>query len=67
MPICSRNMILNNNNIYADGKIWRCRASKLPHEIKTNIRINSIYENLNIQIQILYFVTFFLLQVKFIS
>ena len=22
-PICSKNMILTNNNLYADGKIWR--------------------------------------------
>ena len=58
-PICSKNMILSNNNLYADGKIWRCRGGIPSHDIKTNIRTNSIFENINIQIQILYFVTFF--------
>lgn len=58
-PICSKNMILSNNNSYADGKIWRCRGGIPLHDIKTNIRTNSIFENINIQIQILYFITFF--------
>ena len=51
-PICSKNTILSNNNLYADGKIWRCRRRIPPHDIKTNIRTNSIFENINIQIQI---------------
>ena len=57
--IYSKNMILSNNNLYADGKIWRCRGGIPPHDIKINIRTNSIFENINIQILILYFITFF--------
>ena len=58
-PKCLKNMSLVNNNLYADGKLWRCRGGISAHDNKFNIRKNSIYENINIQIQILYFITFY--------
>jgi len=29
--ICSKNMILSNNNQYADGKIWQCHGNNPTH------------------------------------
>ena len=41
-------MILSNNNLYADGKIFRCQGGNPAYDIKTNIKKNYIYENINI-------------------
>ena len=60
--ICGNIMKLSYSSNYIDGIYWRCR-NKTPtiHDIKINIRINSVYENLRIPIKILYFITFFFL------
>ena len=58
-PKCLKNMSLVNNNLYTDGKIWRYRGGIPAHDNKFNIIKNSIYENINIQIQILYFIKIF--------
>ena len=48
-----------NNNFYSDGKIWTCRGGIPVHDTKFNIRKNSIYENIIIQIQILYIINLY--------
>ena len=43
-----------------DGKIWRCKKKGLePHDIKVNIRNNSIFSNFKTDIRILYFLLFY--------
>lgn len=52
-------MKLVNNINYADGKLWRGRPNYPCHDIKYNIRKNSIFEKINISLQVLYFFNFF--------
>ena len=52
-------MKLERNSYYKDGKLWRC-SSQIPlHDVKFNLRKNSVNENINVPIQILYFITFY--------
>ena len=50
-------MVKENQSI--DKFIWRCRCSNPSHDVKINIRKNSILENMHLNIQILYFLIFF--------
>lgn len=45
-----------NQNSALDKKIWRCHLNG--HEIKISIRKYSIFENSQVNIQILYFISF---------
>ena len=58
-PKCGNLMKLDNNKNYLDGKVWRCRTKIIPHDIKINIRDKSLFEDCNIQLQIIYFLTFY--------
>ena len=49
-------MKLENNKNYMDEKIWRCRSKQLIHDEKVNIRKNSVIENINIPLPIIYFI-----------
>ena len=52
------NLVNIKNRI--DGKIWRCKKKGLePHDIKVNIRNNSIFSNSKTDIRILYFLLFY--------
>ena len=51
-------MKLYNDNSYIDKKIWRCRGKNPIHDIKINIRINSIFEDIKVKLYILYYLTF---------
>ena len=52
-------MTVEYNNNYLDKRIWRCRSKALKQDIKINIRSNSIYENIKINLKIIYFITFY--------
>ena len=52
-------MKLENNQTYLDGKIWRCRSNTPYHDLKINIRTDSIYEDSLIPLPVLYFITFY--------
>ena len=56
---CGKLMKLENNQTYLDGKIWRCRSNTPYHDLKINIRTDSIYEGSQISLPVLYFVTFY--------
>lgn len=57
-----KQMKLENNQIYLDGKIWRCRSNTPYHDLKINIRTDSIYEDSLIPLPVLYFITFYCLR-----
>ena len=57
--ICNKKMKLEKAASYQDGFIWRCRSNFPKHDSKSNIRNESIFENINIQIPALYFITFY--------
>ena len=54
-PKCGKLMKLENNKNYMDEKIWRCRSLQILHDEKVNIRKNSVIENINIPLPIIYF------------
>ena len=52
------NLINTKNRI--DGKMWRCKKKGLePHNIKVNIRNNSIFSSFKTDIRVLYFLLFY--------
>jgi len=51
-------MKLENNKNYLDEKVWRCSSKIKVHEEKKN-RENSLFEEVNIPIPILYFLTLY--------
>ena len=55
-PKCGNLCKLVNQNSALDKKIWRCRFNG--HDIKIGIRKYSIFENSQVNIQILYFIIF---------
>ena len=57
--ICNKTMKLEKAVSYHDGFIWRCRSNFPKHDIKINIRRESIFENINIPIPVLHFITFY--------
>ena len=54
-PKCGKLMKLENNKNYMDEKIWRCQSKQSLHDEKVNIRKNSVIENINIPLPIIYF------------
>lgn len=52
-------MKLVTNNNYLDGKIWRCIANNPNHDIKFNLRKNSIFDNVHIPLQVIFFIAFY--------
>ena len=55
-------------SIYIHEYYYSCRIKNPIHDIKQNLRINSIYENIKVLINILYFLAFYIfLDVKSIS
>ena len=55
---CNKKMKLEKNAIYLDKFCWRCRSQNPLHDIKLNIRKNSIYEDIKSPINALYYLTF---------
>ena len=54
---CGKTMVMVNDNSAIDKKIFRCRGNNPKHDIKINIRKNSIYEEFQIPLFILYYLT----------
>ena len=52
---CGKPMILESNKNYLDGKVWRCRSKIDKHDVKVNIRENSVFEYINIPLPNIYF------------
>ena len=53
-------MNLNSDNSKKDGLIWRCKhIGYKKHDIKCNIRNNSIFEQSKSDIRILFFIIFY--------
>ena len=50
---------------YFDGKVWRCRTKVQPHNIKINVKENSLFEKINIPLPILYFLLIYCFTEKF--
>ena len=57
--ICNKKMKLEKAASYQDGFNWRCRSNFPNNDSKSNIRNESIFENINIPIPVLYFITFY--------
>ena len=51
------NLVTQNSTI--DKVIWRCHKRSPPHDERINIREGSIFENLQIKINILYFLLYY--------
>ena len=58
---CGSNYKLSKDNQIIDKYVWRCRGNMPKHDIKINIRKNSILEGIHINLQILYFLYFIVL------
>ena len=53
-------MNYSKNNNYMDRYIWRCKKTDANnHDIKVNIRKNSIIENSKADIKMVYFIVFY--------
>ena len=58
--VCNNIMNLNSDNSKKDGLIWRCKHTGYnKHDIKCNIRNNSIFEQSKSDIRILFFIIFY--------
>ena len=55
---CNKIIRLENNKNYIDKYFWRYRGKDPIHDIRTNIRINSIFENLKTPLNVIYYLTF---------
>ena len=64
-PQCGKLMILENNKNYIDEKVWRCRSKIIVHDLKKNIRVNSVFEFINIPLPILYFLLIYCFTEKY--
>ena len=62
---CGKPMILESNITYMDGKVWRCRSKVGKHDVKINIRENSVFENINIPLPIIYFLILYCFTEKY--
>lgn len=58
-------MNLESNITYMDGKVWRCRSKVGKHDVKINIRENSVFENINIPLPIIYFLILYCFTEKY--
>ena len=57
--ICGNAMNMCKKGDAIDRIVWRCHKRKPAHDIKINIRKDSIFESFQIKIQVLYFLLFF--------
>ena len=57
--VCGKICKLVKESQTIDKFIWSCRGSNPSHDIKINIRKNSILENMNHNIQIIYYLFFY--------
>ena len=55
-PKCGKLCNLVNHCSALDNKVWECRNK---HDIKISLRKNSIIENTQVSLQILYFLFFY--------
>ena len=53
-PICEKTMTLQKNKQYIDRFCFRCRGKTPNHDIKENIRNNSIFNDIKIPINVIY-------------
>ena len=51
-------MKLEKNSHYIDEYVFRCRSNVPKHDIKINIRKNSIFENMKMEINTIYFLIY---------
>ena len=57
--LCNNSMNLTSNETYIDGLVWRCVKKGInKHGVKTNIRQNSVFENLRTDMRLLCFIIF---------
>ena len=56
---CGRKMNMVTQNSTIDKVIWRCHKRSPPHDERINIREGSIFENVHIKINILYFLLYY--------
>ena len=42
-----------------DDKIWRCPSKHPLYELRFNLKIRALYDNIHVPIQILYFIIFY--------
>ena len=56
---CNNIMKLIENKSYSDEYVWRCfKKGDNKHDIKQNIRVNSIFEDVKTDIRLFYFIIF---------
>ena len=58
-PKCNKIMKLTDSNDTIDKKVWRCRSTHPNHDAKRNIRMGSVFENIKVPINTLYYMTFY--------
>ena len=51
-------MKIDHNIQNIDKHLWRCRSSNPLHDIKKNIRCDSIFESIKVTINVIYYLTF---------
>ena len=51
-------MKLEKNSHYIDVYVFRCRSNLPKHDIKLNIRKNSIFENIKMEINNMYYLIY---------
>ena len=49
-------MKIEHNFQYLDKHVWRCRSSNPLHDIKKNIRCDSIFESIKVPINVIYII-----------
>ena len=57
--ICNKKMNLVNSNEKIVKKIWWCQGQIPKYDVKIRLRIGSIYENIKVGFNTLYYLTFF--------
>ena len=56
--ICGLNMKLEKNSQYIDEYVFRCRSKYPNHDIKINLRKNSIFENIKLDINTIHYLIY---------
>lgn len=57
--ICMKKMLRKEYKSYIDGLIWRCRGRNPILDNRMSIARDSIFENIRVPLQVLYFLTFY--------
>lgn len=57
-PKCHKKMELVYTKNSIDNKYWRCRGKDPLHDTKINIRLNSVFEDIKVSINTLFFLLF---------